>query len=51
MNLVIKQENIEIFTKSIYVEVIPPDIPEDQKILAQEFASELDKQENLIFQI
>lgn len=51
MNLVIKQKNIEIFTKNISVEVIPPEIPENQKILAQEFITELDKQDNLIFQI
>jgi hypothetical protein len=51
MNLVIKEENTEIFTKNIPIEVIPPEIPENQKLMAQEFITELDKQDNLMFEI
>jgi hypothetical protein len=51
INLVVQYEGQEIFTKNISIEVIPPEIPEDQKIIAQEFITELDKQDNLIFQI
>jgi hypothetical protein len=51
MRLVIKQENIEIFIKNISIEIIPPEIPENQKILAQEFITELDKKDNLMYKI